>query len=245
MSVIGGFILSGRGTPYNVNMVRDGIWYACALLLLGAGAAHLGGLAWGGPEWALAAFVLYFFRDPERVIPPGDGVVSPADGRIVDVSRAQIEGRPAWKISIFLSIFNVHVNRAPVSGVVKNQVYTPGRFRIASVPEASVENEQNAVTLQHEGESIVIKQIAGAIARRIVFNKKIGDRVERGERIGLIKFGSRTDLLLPLDYEPTVKVGDRVRGGSSWVARPARDGASSGVMQNRALGTPMEQAAGR
>ena len=226
-------------------MVRDGIWYGSALFLLGVGASYLGGgIAWGVPEWALAGFVLYFFRDPERVIPSGDGMVSPADGRVVDVSQSQIDGRPAWKISIFLSIFNVHVNRAPVSGIVRNQVYTPGRFRIASVPEASVENEQNTVTLQHESENIVVKQIAGAIARRIVFNKKIGDRVERGERIGLIKFGSRTDLLLPLDYMPAVKVGDRVRGGSSWIALPARDRAAVSAPGIAGDG-PVEHAAGR
>jgi phosphatidylserine decarboxylase len=226
-------------------MVRDGIWYGSALLLLGAGAAYLGGPVWAVPEVALAAFVLYFFRDPERVIPSGDGVVSPADGRIVDLSKFQIEGRPVWKISIFLSIFNVHVNRAPVSGIVKKQVYTPGRFRIASQAEASVENEQNTVTLQQEGDSVVVKQIAGAIARRIVFSKKIGDRVERGERIGLIKFGSRVDLFLPLDYAPAVAVGDRVRGGSSWIARPARDRAATLPAPSLAGDRPMEPAAGR
>src|SRR5690349_20406406 len=110
-----------------VRMVLDGILYGLALIGLGAGAAYLGGIGWAIPLWVLAAFVLYFFRDPERVIPAGEGVVSPADGRVVDLRQIEFEGQPCWKISIFLNIFNVHVNRAPIGGVIRKQVYTPGR----------------------------------------------------------------------------------------------------------------------
>jgi len=202
-------------------MVLDGILYGVALILMGCCAAYWGGIGWALPEWALAAFVLYFFRDPDRVIPDGEGIVSPADGRIVDLRQIELNGRPLWKISIFLNIFNVHVNRAPIGGTIRNQVYTRGKFRVASLPEASVENEQNTVTIESECGTVVYKQIAGAIARRIVSYKKVGDRVERGERVGLIKFGSRVDLFLPRGFAPQIAVGDRVKGGSSWIARPA------------------------
>lgn len=201
-------------------MVRDGIYYSLALLLLGGGAAYGLGIAWAVPAWLLAAFVLYFFRDPERVIPAGEGVVSPADGRIVELRQTSLDGRPYWKISIFLNLFNVHVNRSPVAGIIRDQVYRRGRFLVASRPEASVQNEQNTVTVEGEAGIVLFRQIAGLVARRIVFTKKVGDRVERGERVGLIKFGSRVDLFVPLEFSPQVSVGDRVRAGSSWIARP-------------------------
>jgi phosphatidylserine decarboxylase len=203
-------------------MVLDGILYGVALLLMGSAAAYWLGLGWAVPLWLLAAFVLYFFRDPERLIPAGEGIVSPADGRIVDLRQVELDGRPYWKISIFLNIFNVHVNRAPVAGTIRSAVYRPGKFHVASRAAASAENEQNTVTIEGDNRTVVFKQIAGLVARRIVFSKKVGDRVERGERVGLIKFGSRVDLLLPLDVAPQVAVGDRVKGGSSWIARPAK-----------------------
>ena len=204
-------------------MVRDGILYSFALLGLGVFAAYWGGPAWGVPAWFLAAFVLYFFRDPERTIPPGDVVVSPADGKVVDVREVEWEAGRAWKISIFLSVFDVHVNRSPLSGTIQNLRYQRGRFLMAFRPEASVENEQNTITIEGELLTVTFKQIAGAIARRIVFRKKLGDRVELGERVGLIKFGSRVDVFLPLEVPPTVAVGDRVRGGSSVLARIASE----------------------
>ncbi len=198
-------------------MVLDGVLYAAGLTVLGAFAAYLGGAGWGAPVWALAAFALYFFRDPDRVIPAGEGAVSPADGRVVEMRAVEQDGQKMWKISIFLSIFDVHVNRSPIGGVIQGQVYRRGRFHVASRPAASVENEQNTVTIAGQ-RTVVLKQIAGAVARRIVFTKKVGDRVQRGERIGLIKFGSRVDLLLPLDYAPRVALGQRVYGGSSILA---------------------------
>lgn len=206
--------------PTEGTMVRDGIIYAAILALLSFLAGSLGGWAWAAPEWVLAAFVLYFFRDPERAIPAAEGVVSPADGRIVELRQIEREGQRFWKISIFLSLFDVHVNRAPITGTVRSISYQPGRFLIASRPEASLQNEQNTITIEGERHRVTFKQIAGLLARRIVFRKKVGERVERGERVGLIKFGSRVDLFLPLELAPAVKVGDRVKAGSSMVAQP-------------------------
>jgi len=200
-------------------MVPDGFIYSSALILIGVLAAWLGGLPWAVPEWLLAGFVLYFFRDPERSVPTGEVVVSPADGKVVDVRQVDLNGRKTWKISIFLSLFDVHVNRAPLSGIIRDLRYQPGRFWIASRPEASLENEQNTVTIQGERFTVTFKQIAGALARRIVFRKRVGDRVECGERVGLIKFGSRVDVFLPHEVPPVVAVGERVRGGSSILAR--------------------------
>lgn len=202
-------------------MVLDGILYALALTMAGTGLALWLGVGWAVPAWLLAGFMLYFFRDPERRIPPGEGIVSPADGRVVDLRRVEMDGLPCWKISIFLNIFNVHVNRAPIAGIIRKQIYSRGKFLVASRPEASVENEQNTVSIEAEHDTVVFKQIAGLVARRIVFTKKVGDRVERGERVGLIKFGSRVDLFLPLKFSPQVVVGDRVQGGTTWIARPS------------------------
>ena len=200
-------------------MVRDGFVYSLALLLLGLFAAYWGGPAWGAPAWFLAVFVLYFFRDPERIVPSGEVIVSPADGKVVDIREVELDGRKAWKVSIFLSLFDVHVNRAPLAGTIRSLRYQPGRFLIASRPAASIENEQNTVTIEGERLTITFRQIAGLLARRIVFRKKIGDRVSLGERVGLIKFGSRVDVFLPPEVPPTVVVGDRVHGGTSILAR--------------------------
>lgn len=205
-------------------MVRDGIYYAVALLGLGGFAVYWGGWLWGVPAWLATAFVLNFFRDPERAIPPGNGVVSPADGKVVDVRQFASPSGERWKISIFLNVFDVHVNRAPVAGQITEQVYRKGKFLVASVPEASTENEQNAITIlapgAASGEHVVMKQIAGLVARRIVPYKQVGDKVGRGERIGLIKFGSRVDVEMPATYSLLVKVGERVKAGASLLANP-------------------------
>jgi phosphatidylserine decarboxylase len=177
-----------------------------------------------GPTYAvlplvLAVFFLWFFRDPERVIPAEVGaVVSPADGKVTDVTTLELNGRPCTRISIFLSVFDVHVNRSPVAGVISNVEYRRGRFRNALSAASAVENEQNIVAVEGDGHTTIFKQIAGVLARRIVFTKRKGDRVERGERVGLIKFGSRTDVLLDPAAEIHVAVGDRVHGGSSVLA---------------------------
>jgi len=199
-------------------MVLDGILYAAGLVLLAVLAAWLGGAVWAVPELALAAFVLYFFRDPERTPPAGALVVAAGDGRVVDLREAEWNGQKMWKVSIFLSIFNVHVNRSPIAGVIRKIEYTPGKFMVASRAAASAFNEQNTVTVEGEHFTVVFKQIAGLIARRIVFKKKVGDRVECGERVGLIKFGSRVDIFFPLGLQPGIAVGNRVHGGTSVLA---------------------------
>ena len=197
-------------------MVRDGYYYG--LVLLGAAAL----VAWlTSPVWAivpvlLAAFFLWFFRDPHRLIPTDPGaVVSPADGKVTDVSEFKQGSERFKRISIFLNVFDVHVNRSPIAGAVRGAHYMPGKFLNAMNPACADCNEQNTVTIEGDGHTIIFKQIAGLLARRIVFTKKIGDQVERGERVGLIKFGSRTDVLLAPHAELAVKVGDRVKGGSS------------------------------
>jgi phosphatidylserine decarboxylase len=160
----------------------------------------------------LCAFVAFFFRNPRRVIPEDPKIiVSPADGRVVKVERVG----NVTKLSIFLSIFDVHVNRSPISGRIEAMDYKPGRFRAAFNHAASVENERNIIMLSQGNVKLVFTQIAGLIARRIICWKKVGDVVEKGELVGLIRFGSRVDVLFPAGTEVTVQIGDRVRGGSS------------------------------
>lgn len=203
-------------------MVRDGYFYGFAAL---AAAAIIGWLA--SPVWAIipvafAAFFFWFFRDPERTIPGTSGaVVSPGDGKVTDISDVLVAGVPFSRISIFLSVFDVHVNRSPVAGIIRNVEYKPGKFLNAMNEASAVENEQNVVTVENNGQIVIFKQIAGLIARRIVFTKKTGEQVQRGERIGLIKFGSRVDVLLPKDAALKIKVGDRVQGGASVLAELA------------------------
>lgn len=196
-------------------IVVDGIYYALALGAAGAVVAWLAG-PWSAPLWILAIFCLYFFRDPERAIPAGPVAVSPADGKVVAVIK---ETATANRISIFLNIFDVHVNRTPIGGTIRNVEYRKGKFLVASKEEASGGNEQNVVTVQGEGTCVVFRQIAGLIARRIVFDKKPGDRVDAGERVGLIKFGSRVDVVLGPEWEILVRPGMRVAAGSSTIAR--------------------------
>ena len=197
-------------------IVVDGIYYALGLAGAGVLVSWLAGGWFSAPLWVLAAFCLYFFRDPERAIPPGPVAVAPADGKVVAVKA---DGPSVNRISIFLNIFDVHVNRTPIGGAICNVQYQEGKFLVASREECSVQNEQNVVTVQGEGTSVMFKQIAGLIARRIVFTKKPGDRVAKGERIGLIKFGSRMDVLFGPEWEIVVRPGMRVAAGSSVIAR--------------------------
>ena len=199
-------------------MVPDGYYYAlaffCAALLVG----WLTAPAWSIPLLAVAVFFLWFFRDPERMIPEsGDAVVSPADGKVTDLSTVVLGGSERNRISIFLSVFDVHVNRSPIAGVIRDVRYQPGKFLNAMNSVSAEHNEQNVVTVEGNGH-VVFKQIAGLLARRIVFTKKVGDRVARGERVGMIKFGSRVDVLLDPTARLQVRVGDRVKGGSSVLA---------------------------
>lgn len=201
-------------------MVRDGYIYGVSLLAVAvavAWATH--GWAWATVPVLLAAFFLWFFRDPEREIPQGAGlIVSPGDGLVTEtVSFATPEGA-RQRISIFLSVFDVHVNRSPIAGVITSVRYQKGLYLNAMNPASADRNEQNVVTVRGEGFEVTFKQIAGLLARRIVFNLKEGDQVERGQRVGLIKFGSRVDVILPAEAELRVKPGQRVRGGASILA---------------------------
>jgi phosphatidylserine decarboxylase len=200
-------------------MVRDAYFYAVPLLLAGLLMAWLTSPPWGTPAWLLAAFCLWFFRDPERVVPDTPGaIVSPGDGKVTDVSRIVVNGAERLRVSIFLNVFNVHVNRSPIGGVICDVRYQKGKFLNAMGANSAGENEQNIVTVEGEGQTVVFKQIAGLIARRIVFYQKIGDRVARGERVGLIKFGSRVDVVMDAGVQAAVKVGDHVKGASSILA---------------------------
>jgi phosphatidylserine decarboxylase len=209
-------------------MVKDG--YPWVLVPLAAGlATGLLYLLWPAlPLLALAlvllllaAFMAYFFRDPQRAVPSESGlVVSPADGKVTRIEKlAGDSAESPTVVSIFLSPFDVHVNRAPIAGEVIDVTYTKGRFIAATSDNASLLNEQNALTIKGERMTVVCKQIAGVLARRIVCWKRPGDRLELGERFGLIKFGSRTDLVLPHGVEVLVKVGERVRGGVTIIGR--------------------------
>lgn len=212
-------------------MVRDGYLYALALI---AAAVLLGWFA--QPAWAmapllLAGFFLWFFRDPERAIPDAAGaVVSPGDGKVTDASVVTVGGEKQLRISIFLSVFDVHVNRSPITGVVREVRYQRGKFLNAMNQASAEQNEQNIVRVEGDGQVVVFKQIAGLLARRIVFHPKVGDRLERGQRVGLIKFGSRVDVLFDAAAALQVKVGDRVRGGASVLAylQPKSELASAG-----------------
>jgi phosphatidylserine decarboxylase len=201
-------------------MVKEGYYFGVPPLLLGVALFFL--------HWPIlavllvffAAFTFYFFRNPERVIPSEPGaVVSPGDGRVVVVKDEEYAGRPGKRISIFLAVWNVHVNRAPAAGVITKMEYRPGKFLAAMMERASFENEQNVFSLSTDAGEMVFKQIAGLIARRVVSWKKKGERVERGERIGLVRFGSRVDLWVPNEAEIVVKLGDHVKGGSSVLAK--------------------------
>lgn len=200
-------------------MVRDGYFYAAPLI---AAAGLLGWLT--SPAWAvipclLAFFFLWFFRDPERAIPQEAGaVVSPGDGKVTDVSTVTGGNEKQTRVSIFLSVFDVHVNRSPIAGVIRDMRYQRGQYLNAMNKISAEQNEQNIVTLEGDGQKVVFKQIAGLLARRIVFYPKVGDRLERGQRVGLIKFGSRVDVVLDASARINVKVGDRVRGGASVLA---------------------------
>ena len=197
-------------------VVIDGILYALGFGVAGVLVSWLAGPWFSAPLWLLAAFCLYFFRDPERAIPDGPVAVSPADGRVVAVKA---EGPTQNRVSIFLNIFDVHVNRTPIAGTVCKVEYQKGKFLVASREECSTQNEQNVVTVQGDGTCVIFKQIAGLIARRIVCNKKPGDRLAIGERVGLIKFGSRVDVLFGPEWEIVVQPGMRVAAGSSVIAR--------------------------
>ncbi len=201
-------------------MVRDGILYGVSLLAVTV-------IVWFGTHFVsltllpllLAVFLVWFFRDPSRRVPTDPGlIVSPADGKVEDAEWIETTGGSRVRISIFLNVFDVHVNRVPVSGVVTLAEYREGQFLNALNAESAVHNEQTLITIDAGAYSVSFKQIAGLLARRILCNVHEGDHVTRGQRMGLIKFGSRVDVLLPATVELRVKAGDRVKGGSSVLA---------------------------
>lgn len=174
----------------------------------------------------VTGFVLYFFRDPDRVLPmAGDAIISPADGKVIIVEKVTdtrfVQGE-VLKLSIFMNVFNVHVNRFPHSGTVKKIVLQPGRFYAADTPKGALQNEYCALTVESGNLTYTVVQVAGLIARRIVCWAEPGDALETGQRYGLIRFGSRVDLYLPADFQPSVKVGDKVKAGETILGRPAQ-----------------------
>jgi phosphatidylserine decarboxylase len=200
-------------------MVRDGLYYGLAMLALALLLGWFTVPAVAVIPLLLGAFFLWFFRDPERVIPGTPGaIVSPADGKVTSIGPVEVDGRQQTRISIFLNVFDVHVNRSPIGGVVRRAEYRKGRFVNAMGATSAELNEQNIVTVEGEGQTVIFKQIAGLLARRIVFTKRLGDSVARGERIGLIKFGSRCDVIFDPAAKLNVKLGDHVAGGSSVLA---------------------------
>ena len=197
-------------------IVKDAFRFLVPLLVAAVVALLLHWTAAAIFFFLLAAFVAFFFRNPERRIPDDPkAIVSPADGRVVKIDRIG----NSTKMSIFLSLFDVHVNRSPIAGRIEAIDYKKGKFKAAYHHAASVENERNMVMVANGDLKIVFTQIAGIIARRIVFWKRVGDMVQKGELVGLIRFGSRLDILFPSTTEVTVKVGDRVHGGSTIVAK--------------------------
>jgi phosphatidylserine decarboxylase len=201
-------------------MVRDGYIYGLSLLAVACVLVWAtGSWYWGGPPVLLAVFFLWFFRDPQRTIPSGPGlIVSPGDGLVTESITISTPDGPRQRISIFLSVFDVHVNRSPIAGVLSGVRYQKGQYLNAMNRASAESNEQNIVTVSGEGMEVTFKQIAGLLARRIVFQPQKGDRVERGQRVGLIKFGSRVDVIFPAEAEPKVKVGKRVKGGETVLA---------------------------
>jgi phosphatidylserine decarboxylase len=205
-------------------MVRDGYIYGLSLLAVAAALRWITGeWIWSVAPVLLAAFFLWFFRDPQRTVPAGDGlIVSPGDGLVTETTSISTPEGSRQRISIFLSVFDVHVNRAPIGGVLSRVRYQKGQFLNAMNPASAERNEQNTVTVRGQGPDggyeVTFKQIAGLLARRIVFRCNEGQSVERGQRVGLIKFGSRVDVVIPSSAVLRVKVGDRVKGGASVLA---------------------------
>ncbi len=212
-----------------MKFAREGFPFIGAAVVLAAAAWVLAAARHGWPLWGLAVlltlialWVAYFFRDPERRGPRGDAlVVAPADGRVVHVTEVDepsfMAGR-ALRVSIFMNVFNVHVNRYPVNGTVAYVHYNPGKFLNAAVEKASLENEQMSVGLERGGTRVLMRQIAGLVARRIVTYSKVGDAARQGERMGLIRFGSRVDVFLPTHATVTVRVGQRTAAGMTVIA---------------------------
>jgi phosphatidylserine decarboxylase len=201
---------------YGIPVAAEGWPFILPLAIVTALLFAFGWKNVGSVSLVLTLFVLFFFRDPERRLPEGENVVvSPADGKVIvikDIYEPTYLKQEVKQISIFLSVFNVHVNRAPIGGAIEDVKYNPGKFHVASADKASLDNEQTAMVITNGKQKILVKQIAGLIARRIVCYAKPGDAIRKGERYGLIRFGSRVDIFLPKTAELKVKLGDRIKG---------------------------------
>jgi phosphatidylserine decarboxylase len=206
-------------------LAREGWPFIAAALAIAIVVWAVAGFAWSVPLWLVAVFVIQFFRDPPRAVPSQpNAVLSPADGRIVKVEKVRdpMTERDTLLISVFMNVFNVHSNRAPVDGTVERIQYSAGKFVNADLDKASSENERNAMVVQlANGERIAVVQVAGLIARRILCYAKVGQRLARGERYGFIRFGSRVDVYLPLTARPMVAVGDVVHATTTILAELA------------------------
>ena len=206
-------------------LAREGWPFIAAAVALAIVVWALAGFAWSAPVWLVAVFVIQFFRDPPRAVPSqANAVLSPADGRIVKVEKVRdpMTDRDTLLISVFMNVFNVHSNRAPVDGTVERIQYSPGKFVNADLDKASSENERNAMVVRlASGERVAVVQVAGLIARRILCYAKVGQRLARGERYGFIRFGSRVDVYLPLSARPKVAVGDIVHATTTILAELA------------------------
>lgn len=199
-----------------LRIVPDGINYACGLSLAGVIVSYFANPYLGIPLYLLALFCLWFFRDPERTIPPGPVMVSPADGKVLSIKETEHGLR---RLSIFLNVFNVHVARSPVGGTLSSVTYAKGKFHVASLESASLENEKSTFVVQTEERPVTFSLVAGLVARRIVTYKAAGQPVARGERIGMMKFGSRVDLWIGPEWDITVQGGEKVSAGTTVVAR--------------------------
>ena len=210
-----------RSYPHPL-IAREGWLFVLIALAAALGVGFLAGWWWSIPVWLAALFVLQFFRDPPRDVPEDPGaVLSAADGRVVEVSRAQdpYVRREAIKVSVFMNVFNVHSNRSPVEGVVKERWYFPGAFVNAALDKASLANERNALWLRTlDGNDVTCVQVAGLIARRILCYVEAGAELARGQRFGFIRFGSRVDHYLPLDARVTAAIGDKVKAAETVLA---------------------------
>lgn len=203
-------------------IAREGWSFIAGSFILALLVHLFAGWLWALPLWLITLFILQFFRDPPRAIPAlANAVLAPADGRIVAVDKVQdpFLAREALKVSVFMNVFNVHSNRSPVDGEIRDQWYFPGKFLNASLPKASVENERNALWIKtKDGRDVTCVQIAGLIAKRIVCHVKPGENLTRGQRFGFIRFGSRVDVYLPLGTKINVGIGDKVQATQTILA---------------------------
>ena len=206
-------------------LAREGRWHIALAAGAAAAAHYFAGPAWSAPFWIVLVFILQFFRDPPRQVPDAsDAVICPADGKVIALGEVEDPylKRPSKRVSVFMNVFNVHSNRSPVAGKIMERWYRQGKFVNAALDKASLDNERNALWIRtDQGQDVVVVQVAGLIARRILCYVQPGERIARGERYGFIRFGSRVDVYLPLEARFEVSLGDSVKGAADVIARLA------------------------